>query len=279
MANAPAVVATEGVPLRPGPPGCGKLLGMDLPSNPPVSPAVRITVLLRLVSEGFQDAFGARPEWLEAPPVDLAELREVVGVERIGQLREATGLREGEGYAAGGPPGVVRLAAAAHEGSWGCSGWRPPTRRAHRADRRRPPLPRARRLVPHHPGRRAPQLDGVLLLLSDGTQVPVTELPGTGPWTFLVLQPVPDRVSGPEGPAGPEPGVARFLTRFGRAVVPDLRGRGGASGRGAGFLDLVDDLDQVRTRGRAGPADPRRTGEPARGGPRAAADQPWAWRA
>ena len=81
---------------------------MDLPSNPPVSPAVRITVLLRLASEGFQDAFGASPQWLEAPPVDLAELREVVGVERIGQLRQATGLREGEGYAAGGPAGVVR---------------------------------------------------------------------------------------------------------------------------------------------------------------------------
>ena len=95
---------------------------MDLPSNPPVSPAVRITVLLRLVSEGFQDAFGARPEWLEAPPVDLAELREVVGVERIGQLRDATGLREGEGYAAGGRPGVVRLAAAAHEGVLGLLG-------------------------------------------------------------------------------------------------------------------------------------------------------------
>jgi len=59
-------------------PECGKLLAMDLPSNPPVSPAVRITVLLRLASEGFQDAFGTRPEWLEAPPVDLAELREVV---------------------------------------------------------------------------------------------------------------------------------------------------------------------------------------------------------
>jgi hypothetical protein len=96
---------------------------MDLPSNPPVSPAVRITVLLRLASEGFQDAFGARPEWLEAPAVDLAELREVVGVERIGQLREATGLREGgEGYGAGGPAGVVRLAAAAHEGVLGLLG-------------------------------------------------------------------------------------------------------------------------------------------------------------
>jgi hypothetical protein len=102
--------------------GCGKLLGMDLPDNPPVSPAVRITVLLRLASEGFQDAFGARPQWLEVPPVDLAELREAVGVERIGQLREATGLREGGGYAAGGPSGVVRLAAAAHEGVLGLLG-------------------------------------------------------------------------------------------------------------------------------------------------------------
>src|SRR5688572_4332900 len=99
--------------------GYGKLLGMDLPSNPPVSPAVRITVLLRLASEGFQDAFGARPQWLEVPPVDLAELREVVGVERIGQLRQATGLREGDGYSAGGPAGVVRLAAAPHEGVLG----------------------------------------------------------------------------------------------------------------------------------------------------------------
>jgi hypothetical protein len=95
---------------------------MDLPSNPPVSPAVRITVLLRLVSEGFQDAFDARPDWLEAPPVDLAELREVVGVERIGQLRSSTGLREGEGYAAGGPAGKVSLAAAAHEGVLGLLG-------------------------------------------------------------------------------------------------------------------------------------------------------------
>jgi hypothetical protein len=103
-------------------PVCGKLLGMDLPSNPPVSPAVRITVLLRLVSEGFQDAFDTRPDWLEAPPVDLAELREVVGVERIGQLREATGLREGESYAAGGPAGKVSLAAAAHEGVLGLLG-------------------------------------------------------------------------------------------------------------------------------------------------------------
>ncbi|HEX7148698.1 MAG TPA: hypothetical protein VF512_14410, partial [Actinomycetota bacterium] len=46
----------------------------------------------------------------------------VVGVERIGQLREATGLREGEGYGAGGPPGVVRLSAAAHEGVLGLLG-------------------------------------------------------------------------------------------------------------------------------------------------------------
>jgi hypothetical protein len=29
----------------------------------------------------------------------------------------------------------------------------------------------------------------MLLLLGDGTRVPVAELPGDGPWTFLVLQP------------------------------------------------------------------------------------------
>jgi hypothetical protein len=95
---------------------------MDLPSNPPVSPAVRITVLLRLVSEGFQDAFAARPAWLEIPAVDLAELREIVGVERVEQLRNATGLREGETYTAGGPAGTVTLAAAAHEGVLGLLG-------------------------------------------------------------------------------------------------------------------------------------------------------------
>jgi hypothetical protein len=95
---------------------------MDLPSNPPVSPAVRITVLLRLVSEGFQDAFAARPAWLELPAVDLAELREIVGVERVEQLRSATGLREGAAYTAGGPAGTVTLAAAAHEGVLGLLG-------------------------------------------------------------------------------------------------------------------------------------------------------------
>ena len=95
---------------------------MDLPSNPPVSPAVRITVLLRLVSEGFQDAFAARPAWLEIPAVDLAELREIVGVERVEQLRSATGLREGAAYTAGGPAGTVTLAAAAHEGVLGLLG-------------------------------------------------------------------------------------------------------------------------------------------------------------
>ena len=109
----------------------------------------------------------------------------------------------------------------------------------------------------------------MLLLLADGTQVPVAELPGQGPWTFLVLQP---------DPATPGP---RFLTRFGRVVVPDLRGRpgwGAAPGE-PGFPDLVDDLDQVRTR--AGLGRPVLVGldELARLARRAAADQPWAWRA
>jgi pimeloyl-ACP methyl ester carboxylesterase len=108
----------------------------------------------------------------------------------------------------------------------------------------------------------------VLLLLADGTQLPVAELPGEGPWTFLVLQPEPV----PPGPA--------YLTRFGRVVVPDLRGRpgwGAAPGQ-PGFLDLVDDLDQVRTR--AGLGRPLLAGldELAPLARQAAADQPWAWR-
>jgi pimeloyl-ACP methyl ester carboxylesterase len=131
----------------------------------------------------------------------------------------------------------------------------------------------------------------VLLLLNDGTHLPVTELPGSGPWTFLVLQ----LTSGPggegleppsaaAGPAavGPEPGgVARLLTRFGRAVVPELRGRPGWGDPpgGPGFLDLVDDLDQIRTR--AGLGRPILVGLEALAplALRAAADQPWAWRA
>jgi pimeloyl-ACP methyl ester carboxylesterase len=113
----------------------------------------------------------------------------------------------------------------------------------------------------------------VLLLLADGTQVPVTELSGDGPWTFLVLQP---------DDLGPDPGgVARGLTRFGRAVVPDLRGRPGW-GRppgGSGLLDLVDDLDQVRTRAGLGRPVLVGLGELAPAALRAATDQPWAWRA
>ena len=114
----------------------------------------------------------------------------------------------------------------------------------------------------------------MLLLLADGTQVPVTELPGTGPWTFVVL--------GLAGPAEPGAGgAAGLLTRFGRAVVPDLRDRPGwGEPPGTpGFLDLVDDLDQLRTR--AGLGRPVLVGVeglvPA--AVQAAADQPWAWRA
>ena len=107
----------------------------------------------------------------------------------------------------------------------------------------------------------------MLLLLGDGSQLPVTEVPGEGPWTFLVLAATPDP------PA--------FLTRFGRVVVPDLGGRPGwgAAPDDPGFLDLVDDLDQVRTR--AGLGRPVLVGldELALLALRAAADQPWAWRA
>jgi hypothetical protein len=115
----------------------------------------------------------------------------------------------------------------------------------------------------------------VLLLLGDGTQVPVTELPGAGPWTLLVLAPDPDLSAPSSG------GAARALTRLGRAVVPDLRGRPGwgEGPDGPGFLRLVDDLDQVRTRAGLGRPVLVGLGRLVPVALRAAADQPWAWRA
>lgn len=158
----------------------------------------------------------------------------------------------------------------------------------------------------------------MLLLLGDGTRLPVTELPGHGPWTFLVLEPRarhldpppaigldPDPAVGPEPPpaegpdprpaAGPEPphvagpdpatpepgAAARFLARYGRAVVPDLSGRPGfGDPPGATeFLELVDDLDQIRTRAGLGRPVLVGLGALAPVALRAVADQPWAWRA
>jgi pimeloyl-ACP methyl ester carboxylesterase len=121
----------------------------------------------------------------------------------------------------------------------------------------------------------------VLLLLADGTQLPVAELPGVGPWTFLVLQPsAPDPASPGTGAASTDPAPG-FLTRYGRVVVPDLGGRpgfGAAPGE-PGLLGLVDDLDQVRTRAGLGRPVLVGLGELAAVGLRAGVDQPWAWRA
>ena len=137
----------------------------------------------------------------------------------------------------------------------------------------------------------------MLLFLGDGTRVQVTELPGRGPWTFVVLHPDP-RVSatcdaspevpdtGPSAASDPEPGgaargVAGFLTRFGRVVVPDLRGRPGwgEPPGSPGFLDLVEVVDQVRTRAGLGQPILVGLGDLTSVALRAAADQPWAWRA
>lgn len=95
---------------------------MDLPDSPLVSPAVRVTILLRLVSEGFEDAYSSRPAWLEMPGSDLADLRRAVGSDRVEQLTRTIGLREGEGYQAGGPSGTVSLSEAAHKGVLGLMG-------------------------------------------------------------------------------------------------------------------------------------------------------------
>jgi hypothetical protein len=86
------------------------------------SPAVRITVLLKLAREGFQDAFGAEPEWVEAPSADYQELRDVVGPDRLGRLQERIGLREGETFRAGSPAGTVTLTPAARHGALGLIG-------------------------------------------------------------------------------------------------------------------------------------------------------------
>jgi hypothetical protein len=91
-----------------------------IPSRIP--PGVRVTVLLRLLVEGYEDAFGRKPEWLELPAADLAELNDAVGPDHAAQLVDATGLRPGGDYTAGGPPGTVTLAAAAHNGLLGLLG-------------------------------------------------------------------------------------------------------------------------------------------------------------
>jgi hypothetical protein len=93
---------------------------VDLSPGP--SPAVRITVLLRMVSEGFQDAFGDEPVWVEAPAGEHDELRATIGDDRFAKVTERIGLRAGDGYRAGGPAGTVDLAPAAVEGVLGLLG-------------------------------------------------------------------------------------------------------------------------------------------------------------
>jgi hypothetical protein len=96
---------------------------VDLSSGP--SPAVRITVLLRMASEGFVDAFGVEPEWTEAPAADHDELAGLVGQARFDSLVARIGLRRGERFRAGGPAGTVDLAPAALDGVLGLLGLAP----------------------------------------------------------------------------------------------------------------------------------------------------------
>jgi pimeloyl-ACP methyl ester carboxylesterase len=120
----------------------------------------------------------------------------------------------------------------------------------------------------------------VLLLLGDGSRVLVVERPGRGPWTFLVLEPPATAEAGPGPGRAADPGSPELLTRHGRVVAPDLGGRpgfGAAPGE-PGFLALVDDLDQIRTRAGLGRPVLAGFGELATLALRAAVDQPWAWR-
>jgi hypothetical protein len=94
---------------------------MDTQPQAP-TPAARITVLLKLANEGFEDAFGAEPAWVEAPADDYQELRDVVGPERLERLQQRIGLRRGDAYRAGGPAGTVTLAPEALRGVLGLLG-------------------------------------------------------------------------------------------------------------------------------------------------------------
>jgi hypothetical protein len=91
-----------------------------IPSRIP--PGVRVTVLLRLLVEGYEDAFERKPAWLALPAADLAELNQTVGADYASKLVDAAGLREGSDYTAGGPLGTVTLTPAAHNGLLGLLG-------------------------------------------------------------------------------------------------------------------------------------------------------------
>jgi hypothetical protein len=96
---------------------------VDLSPGP--SPAVRITVLLRMASEGFADAFGTDPEWVEAPAGEHDQLHDLVGPAQFATVAAHVGLRRGHAYRAGGPAGTVDLAPAAVAGVDGLLGRAP----------------------------------------------------------------------------------------------------------------------------------------------------------
>jgi hypothetical protein len=96
---------------------------VDLSPGP--SPAVRITVLLRLVGEGFADAFGTEPDWVEAPAEAHDQLHDVVGQAQFAAVAGHIGLRRGQAYRAGGPAGTVDLAPDALAGVDGLLGLAP----------------------------------------------------------------------------------------------------------------------------------------------------------
>jgi hypothetical protein len=96
---------------------------VDLSPGP--SPAVRITVLLRMASEGYTDAFGTEPAWVEAPGDEHDELHALVGPAQFATVAAHVGLRRGQAYRAGGAAGTVELAPEAVAGVDGLLGLAP----------------------------------------------------------------------------------------------------------------------------------------------------------
>jgi len=78
-----------------------------------------------MASEGYADAFGTDPDWVEAPAAEHDSLHDLVGHAQFAGVADHIGLRRGERYRAGGPAGTIELAPAAVAGVDGLLGQAP----------------------------------------------------------------------------------------------------------------------------------------------------------